>query len=95
MAEVYVDPAAVVRAARDLAAVGGRSVTPIPSGEPWGADEAGAAFALGYVPAASSALSARSSVAVALDRLGAAVVAAVSSTMDVDEAAVRRLSRLP
>ncbi|MEV4533828.1 hypothetical protein AB0J82_08350 [Asanoa sp. NPDC049518] len=90
MAEVYLDPVSVVAAARDLAAIGRSSVVSIPSGDPWGSDEAGATFASAYLPAASSALAAWSSMASALSRLGEAVLAASSSTMDSDRAAARR-----
>jgi hypothetical protein len=91
MAEVYLDPAAVARAAGDLVAVGGSALTAIPVGEPWGTDEAGAAFARCYAPSASVALAAWSSVASALERLGEASLIASASTMDTDEAAARRL----
>ncbi|SNS91810.1 hypothetical protein SAMN05421812_102354 [Asanoa hainanensis] len=88
MAEVYLDPALVVAGARDLAAV--RRVADIPGGQPWGSDEPGATFAGAYLPAAAAALAAWSSVSSALTRLGDAVLAASSSTMDADEAAARR-----
>jgi hypothetical protein len=90
MAEVYLDRAAAARAAGDLAAIGGSALTPLPVGSPWGADEAGAAFARCYVPSASLALATWSAVASALERLGGAVLAASSSTMDADETAARR-----
>jgi hypothetical protein len=92
MAEVYLDRAAVTRAAGDLVAVGGSAPTPLPGGAPWGADEAGAAFARCYVPSAALALATWSSVASALERLGEQVLAASSSTMDADEAAARRFA---
>lgn len=90
MAEVYLDQAAVARAAGDLVAVGGSALTPLPVGSPWGADEAGAAFARSYLPAASVALATWSSVASALTLLGEAARTASASTMDADEAAARR-----
>ncbi|GIF66070.1 hypothetical protein Ais01nite_41050 [Asanoa ishikariensis] len=90
MAEVYLDPSLVLNAARDLTAVGRSSVVAIPSGDPWGSDEAGTTFAAAYLPAASAALAAWSSVASGLGRLGDAVLAAAVSTMDSDQAAARR-----
>ena len=94
MAEIFLDPAAVARAARDLTAVGASvsaaARSAVPGGEPWGADEAGAAFSRVYGPIEAAALSAWSAAGLALERLGSDVWVAASSTMDADAAAVRR-----
>jgi hypothetical protein len=97
MAEVFLDPAAVIRAARDLSAVGtsvsAAARVAVPSGEPWGADEAGAAFSQVYEPLSSALLAAWSEVGVALSRLGGDVYVAASSISDADDGSARRFGR--
>ncbi|MEV4618949.1 hypothetical protein AB0J74_09630 [Asanoa sp. NPDC049573] len=98
MAEVFLDPSAVGRAARDLSAVGAAVSAAARSGvpadaSPWGDDEAGAAFSRVYGPLSSALLAAWSSVGVALSRLGGDVWVAASSTSDADDHAAHRLGR--
>ncbi|GIF48881.1 hypothetical protein Afe04nite_34200 [Asanoa ferruginea] len=97
MAEVFLDPAAVARAARDLSAVGASvsssAQAGVPDGQPWGSDEAGAAFSRVYEPLSAAALAAWSSVGVALSRLGGDVWIAASSISDADDGSARRFGR--
>jgi len=97
MAEVFLDPAAVTHAARDLSAVGASvsaaARVAVPAGQPWGADEAGAAFSRVYGSHSSAALAAWSEVGVALSRLGVDVYLAASSTSDADDESARRFGR--
>ncbi|MDG4820930.1 hypothetical protein O7635_03565 [Asanoa sp. WMMD1127] len=97
MPEVYLDFAAAARAAQDLAAIGAqvRAAESISACAPWGADEAGQAFARVYLPVAAAALSARSAAGDALSELGSAVAAACASTSSADDAAARRFGPSP
>jgi hypothetical protein len=92
MAEVFLDPQAVIRAARDLSAIGASASAGarVPDGQPWGLDEAGAAFSRVYGPLSDAALAAWSEVGVALSRLGVDVYLAASSISDTDEGSARR-----
>lgn len=99
--EIRLDPARADRGGRDLAHAGreltaqhdvlGQRIAAASAARPWGDDEIGAAVERGYRDVERSILSAWSSVGRHVESLGAAVVTSVSTTVQADAEAGRRM----